>query len=175
MALWPGDPPPASLALVAAVALDEVAAAYAGSDRLAIKWPNDLLLDGAKLSGILLERSGDAVVIGFGVNLAKAPTDTPYPATSLAAAGVEPPDPGLFCEALADSVARWVARWRHGLGDVRAQWCRRAHPVGTPLVARLADGAALEGLFDGLDGDGGLRLRNRDGVRTIHAGDVFPL
>ncbi|OYY90030.1 MAG: biotin--[acetyl-CoA-carboxylase] ligase [Sphingomonas sp. 28-66-16] len=168
------DPPPATLALVAAVALEAAVAAYLGEARATLKWPNDLLLDGAKLSGILLERAGDAIVIGFGVNLAHHPTDLDRPATSLAAQGVAT-DPDDFLATLAENVAFWLARWRgEGLAPVRDRWTARAHPSGTALTARLPDGSAIDGLFDRLDGDGALILRLADGGRcVIHAGDVF--
>lgn len=144
--------------------------------RARLKWPNDLLIDGAKLSGILLERSGDAVVIGFGVNLAHHPQALDRPATSLAAQGAAP-DPALFAETLAEGFSRWLARWRgEGIAPVRDRWLARAHPPGTALTARLAEGAAIDGLFDGLDSTGALILRLADGGRrVIHAGDVFLL
>lgn len=172
--LAPGDPPAATLALVAAVALHEVASAFAGGERVEIKWPNDLMVAGAKLSGILLERIDDAVVVGFGVNLAEHPDATSRPATSFGAIGAAP-DPALFLEALAGSFARWLARWRdEGLQPVRARWLAAAHPPGTPLSTHTASGAWVEGLFDGLDESGALRLRLGDGsVQVVHAGDVF--
>lgn len=171
--LHPSDPPAPSLALVAAVALAETVEAFGAAPQ--IKWPNDLLIDGAKLSGILLERAGDAVVVGLGANLAHHPEGIDRPATSLAAILGHAPDADTFLAALADSFARWLYRWRaEGLAPVRARWIEKAHPVGFALTARLPDGTTLEGLFDGLDDMGALRLRLADGqVHVIHAADVF--
>jgi BirA family biotin operon repressor/biotin-[acetyl-CoA-carboxylase] ligase len=174
--LYPTDPQAATLALVAAVALEDAVRTFAPDAPLTLKWPNDLLIGGAKLSGILLERAEDAVIIGFGVNLAHHPEALDRPATSLAAHG-HAPDPQLFLETLAESMARWVNRWRgEGLGAIRDRWLARAHSPGTALTARLADGTSLDGLFEGLTGDGALILRLADGAhRVIHAGDVFLL
>lgn len=177
----PGDPPAATLALVAAVALDELVSARAGRDRVQIKWPNDLLLragqEWCKLTGILLERADQPIIVGVGVNLAHFPEHLARPVTSLAAAGIDPPTPADFADDLADAFARWLSRWRgEGLGPVRRRWLERAHPIGTALVARQADGSGIEGLFDGLAEDGALRLRLADGgVHVMHAGDVFLL
>lgn len=171
-----GDPPSPTLALVAALALDGVLQSRLGSDRLKIKWPNDLLVDGAKISGILLEGAGDAVVVGIGVNLAHHPTDIDRRATSLAALGVDPPAPADFAEELAASFAVWLSGWRaEGLGAIVEAWQGRAHPRGTPLRASAPEGD-LEGLYDGLDPDGALRLRTSDGrLHLVHAGDIFLL
>jgi BirA family biotin operon repressor/biotin-[acetyl-CoA-carboxylase] ligase len=171
-----GDPAAASLALVAGVALDETVAVFHRRGDVALKWPNDLLLDGAKLAGILLERAGDAVVVGIGVNLAHHPDLAERRTTSLIEHGspacVEP-----FAEALASAFERWVARWRtEGLAVVRARWLERAHRTGTALSVHLPDGASVDGLFDGLGDDGALCLRLASGERrVIHAGDVFLL
>lgn len=172
--LRPGDPPAETLALVAAVALDEAVRAHADPPELAIKWPNDLMIGGAKLAGLLLERVGDAVVVGAGVNLAYHPEGLDRPVTSLAAHG-HAPEPVVFAETLAESFARWLARWRaEGLAPVIARWSARAHAPGTALATHLPDGARIEGLFERLDRDGALILRLADGgVRAIHAGDVF--
>ena len=157
------------------MALEEAVGAYI-TGAAVLKWPNDLLIDGAKLSGILLERAGPAVVIGFGVNLAHHPTDTDRVATSLAAYNVAV-DSADFIETLVEAFARWVERWRgEGIDVVRRRWVERAHTVGTPLTARLPEGSAIDGLFDGLDAEGALILRLADGTRrVIHAGDVFLL
>lgn len=175
MRLREGDPPAPTLALVAAVALHEVAAAHAPAARIEIKWPNDLLAGGAKLAGILLERADEAVTIGFGVNLAAHPMELERPATSLAALTGAAPDVAAFHEDLADSLARWLALWRGGgLAVVRAAWLAAAHAPGTPIAARTASGDWAEGRFDGLGEDGALRLRLVDGaVLVLHAGDVF--
>lgn len=176
--LRPADPHAATLALVAAVALEEVVrlllpTPHAG---LRLKWPNDLLIDGAKVSGILLERADDAVVIGFGVNIADHPDLRDRPTTSLAAHGVAV-TPAAFATRLAAMLAAWLHHWRgEGLAPIRARWLDRAHPIGTPLSARLPDDTAIDGRFDGLDADGALNLRLADGTRrVIHAGDVFLL
>jgi BirA family biotin operon repressor/biotin-[acetyl-CoA-carboxylase] ligase len=167
--LRPGDPPAPTLALVAAVALQEVVSAYAPVHQVMIKWPNDLLVEGAKLAGILLERADDAVVIGIGVNLAHHPEGLHRPVTSLCDLLGTTPDPDTFLETLAESFARWIQRWRgEGLSRVRSTWLA-AHPLGTALST-----SAGEGLFEGLDETGALRLRLADGQsRVIHAGDVF--
>ena len=161
--------------MVAAVALHETLSAHAKGAEIRIKWPNDLLAGSAKLSGILLERVDNAVIIGFGVNLAEHPTDLDRPATSVAAIAGHAPDPGQFLEDLAASLTRWIGRWRsHGIAPIRTQWLAVAHPIGTALAAGTADGETIHGLFDGLDEVGALRLRLADGsVHVIHAGDVF--
>jgi BirA family biotin operon repressor/biotin-[acetyl-CoA-carboxylase] ligase len=150
--------------------LHEVAAAFAPEADLVLKWPNDLLAGGAKLAGILLEREEEAVVVGFGVNLAHFPAHFERPATSLAALTGAAPDPAAFLDALADAFARWLGRWRsEDLAVVRRQWLAAAHPPGTALST-----AGMDGLFDGLDESGALRLRLADGtIHIVHAGDVF--
>lgn len=172
--LRPTDPAPASLGLVAAVALHETVRVYLRDDDLLLKWPNDLLLRGAKLSGVLLERADDAVVVGVGVNVAHHPDLPDRPTTSLAAVGVDVA-PGDLAETLAEAFARCLSTWRGvGVAPVRARWLEAAHPIGAALSVRLPDGSVLHGLFAGLDADGALNLRLADGsARVIHAADVF--
>lgn len=166
------DPGAATLALVASVALDETLRAYGAEPW--IKWPNDLFVADAKLTGILLERSRDAVVVGIGVNLAHHPEGLDRLVTSLAALGLGAPDPELFLRDLAEAFARWLAAWRVSLEPVRRRWLERAHPIGTALSVRLPGQPPLDGLFDGLDAEGALRLRLPSGeVQVVHAGDVF--
>lgn len=181
--LRPGDPPTPTLAFVAAIALESVTREalranfgdpYANFGDLCLKWPNDLLLNGAKLAGILLEREADAVVIGFGVNLAHHPDLPDRPTTSLAAHGV-PLGPEVFQVRLRGTFANFHSEWRiSGPAPILTRWAERGHPPGTPLTAHLPDGAAIEGTFDRLAPDGALILRLADGAtRVIHAADVF--
>ncbi|MBW6525462.1 biotin--[acetyl-CoA-carboxylase] ligase [Sphingomonas sp. RHCKR7] len=172
-----GDPPAPTLALVAAVALEEaVRAALPDAGALQIKWPNDLLLGGAKLSGILLERVDDWVVIGSGVNVAHHPELADRATTSLRAAGATIDAPALQAD-LAAALARWLAIWRgQGLAPVTQRWRERAHPPGTELRARLPDGGEWHGRYETLDPGGALVLRLADGTaRVMHAGDIFLL
>jgi BirA family transcriptional regulator, biotin operon repressor / biotin---[acetyl-CoA-carboxylase] ligase len=173
--LMPSDPSAATLGFVAAVALHEVLSAYAPEAALKIKWPNDVLANGAKISGILLERTSDAVVLGIGVNLAHHPEIAGRLTTSVAACSGAAPDPHDFLETLTNSFAHWLGRWRgEGVGVVINSWQNLAHPIGAALSIALPDGEALEGLYQGLDHAGALKLRLANGiVRAIHAGDVF--
>ena len=170
-----GDPLAPSLALVAGVALHETLAVFAPDAGLTIKWPNDVVAGDAKLAGILLERHGDAVVVGIGANLAHHPDLPDRATTDLATLTGTAPDAATVAETLADGFARALAVWRDaGLAAVIARWLAAAHPRGTALVARLPDGDSVTGLFDGLDPIGALRLRLADGsARVIHAGDVL--
>jgi len=155
---------------VAGLALIEAVDTAVPGQPLMLKWPNDLLLAGKKLAGILLERSGKRVVAGFGINLAVAPDLPDRPAASLAGAIT----PQAFAPLLAASFARLVRLWRSSEPQSLARaWLARAHPVGTELTVHGGDAEAVSGGFDGIEADGTLRLRLADGsVRAIHAADV---
>ena len=175
VALHAGDPPPPTLALVAGLAVHAaVSAQLPPPARAMLKWPNDVLINGTKLAGILLERVADHVVVGIGVNLAQAP-DVPDRAT--VALNHFGPAPGrdAFAGAVADCFAEELHRWRsYGLGPLLAHWQACAHPPGTPLSVTQPDGAPLSGTFAGLADDGALRLALPDGTtRHIHAGEVL--
>jgi BirA family biotin operon repressor/biotin-[acetyl-CoA-carboxylase] ligase len=173
--LAPGDPPPASFALAVGLAVYEaVLPLLPDPAPLQLKWPNDVTYAGAKLAGILLEREGDALVVGVGVNLAQAPAITGR--ETIALAGVVPtPDRDLFAGALAASFATELERWRsYGLDPLARRWQAAAHPRGTALTVVPPGEAPLAGSFDGLTEDCALRLRLADGTaRVMHAGDVF--
>jgi len=169
-----GDPPPHTLALVAANAVHALLAPLCAGE-VRIKWPNDVLADGAKIAGILLERTGDAVVAGIGINVTGHPVGLDRPVTSLLAQGMPDGDAAALQVRLAELFAHWLAIWRvQGLDPVRAHWLANAHPAGTPMRVVQPDGATVEGSFDTLDRDGMLILRLANGEsRAIHAGDIL--
>jgi BirA family biotin operon repressor/biotin-[acetyl-CoA-carboxylase] ligase len=167
--LMPGDPGPPSLSLAAGLALIEAVDVAVPDQSLMLKWPNDLLLNNSKLAGILLERSGDRVVAGFGVNLATAPRLADRDTAALN--GVLSPQ--SFAPLLAGSFSRMVALWRSSDPESFARaWLARAHPVGTRLTVHASTEEKVAGTFDGIEPDGALRLRREGGVELVRAGDV---
>lgn len=167
--LHPGDPPAPTLSLAAGLALIEAVDVAAPDQPLMLKWPNDLLLGGDKLAGVLLERSGDKVVAGFGVNLASAPQFPDRKAASLK--GVMTPK--AFAPLLAASFARLLALWRTSEPrDIARAWQVRAHQPGALLTVHVGTNDRISGRFDGLEPDGALRLRTDQGVEIVRAGDI---
>lgn len=150
----------------------------AGEARIALKWPNDVLLDGAKLAGILLEaqrrRDGaTAVVIGFGVNVVAAPEGLPYPATSLHGLGA-PIDAQSVFEALAASWHQHYEIWRGpgGTAEILSHWRQSAAGIGAPVAVKTNTGV-VRGVFETIDDAGQLIVRDDEGHRVaIAAGDV---
>lgn len=177
------DPSPianvAELCFVAALAVDDAILAVAPDafDAFSLKWPNDGLLGGAKVVGILIEATTRArttqAAIGIGVNITGHPDDTPYPTTSFGAKGFAFDRDQLF-EALSASMIRALAVWNRGAGfaQIRAGWLARAAGLGGPLVMRT-DGRRVEGIFTGLDPQGRLILDTPDGRELITAGEVL--
>lgn len=165
-----GDPAAQSLSIVAGLALIEAIDAAVPGQALMLKWPNDVMLLGRKLAGILLERSGERVAVGFGVNLATAPALPDRQCASLAA----PLTPEAFAPLLAGSFARLLGLWRTSEPMLLVQaWLARAHPLGTRLSVHSSATETVSGRFDGLEPDGGLRLRRNDGmIDIVRAGDV---
>lgn len=169
-----GDPPAGTLALAAGLAVHEAVSVYLPEGQSAVlKWPNDVMVGRAKLAGILLEREGDAVVLGIGVNLANAPQVQGRETVALSSFGTAPARNDFAAE-LACSFALELERWRSfGLEPIVNRWLKAGHPVGTPLDVGEPGEEALSGTFAGLAADGALQLRLAGGTtRTIHAGEV---
>ena len=170
----------AQLSFVAAVAVCDMLANFADETEVRVKWPNDVLAAGGKIAGILLESAshgGEApswLAIGIGVNLTSHPPATEFPATSLTALGASPPSADDALLYLAANFAKWYEIWcSDGFGPIRDAWLARAAGLGTRIRARLSQHEA-SGVFEGIDEDGALLLREGAGsTRAIAAGEVF--
>jgi BirA family biotin operon repressor/biotin-[acetyl-CoA-carboxylase] ligase len=180
--LRPGRPAAdcAQLSFVAALAAHDVVSGYVLSADVRVKWPNDILVDGKKICGILLESASSGTVvpdwlaIGLGLNLATFPDRTETPATSIAAFGAPVPAPAAALQALAASFAGWYQLWHEkGFAPVREAWLARAAGLGTRIRARLEGGEWYD-VFEGIDENGALILREVPGrLRIIAAGEIF--
>lgn len=175
----------AQVAFVAALAVAQTFDAFVPPSLVSIKWPNDVLIDGRKAAGILIESGASPagglwIAAGCGLNLAHAPGDTERPATSAAEhlRGDVPatPAPAAALAVLAQAFEQRLAAWdTYGFAAVADAWSVRAAGLNRPCVARL-EGETVEGVAEGLDPDGALRLRLATGaIRRITAGDVFPV
>jgi len=142
------------------------------------KWPNDVLVGGRKIAGILLESEASGarvswLIVGVGINLASHPEATDAPATSLAALG-KYATPDAMLAAFCVRFLHWHETWRaHGFAPLRASWLRRAHALGDEIRVRYG-AVETRGRFADLDASGALVLENAEGTRHIAAGTVFP-
>jgi BirA family biotin operon repressor/biotin-[acetyl-CoA-carboxylase] ligase len=176
--------PPAlapQLSFVAGLAVhDAVAACAPGlAPKLRLKWPNDVLLDGRKLSGMLIEAESQprfSLAIGIGVNCVSHPLDTGYGATDLQANNIAIAAQDLLPRLAAAMSAR-VEQWAAGAGfaTIRSDWLARAASLGETILVRLPE-RELTGIFEGIDADGRLLLVTPDKTtETVAAGDIFAL
>jgi BirA family biotin operon repressor/biotin-[acetyl-CoA-carboxylase] ligase len=172
----------AQLGFVAALAVGEAVGPLtpAGAE-LRYKWPNDVLLNGGKVAGILLESEMTEagalawLVAGIGINVAGHPPETTYPAASLREAGNAEVGAARMLEAFVERFFTWTGRWlAEGFAPVRRAWLDGASGLGGPITARLERGE-VAGHFAGIDADGALLLETSAGARRITAGDVFPV
>ena len=165
------------LSFVAALAIADTLASLAPQAAITLKWPNDVLLNGAKAAGILIETEWQdhrlIAAIGCGLNLAHAPQATRYPATSLAAAGLKA-TPEIALEHLAHAFAQHFAVWDEGrnFAAIRRLWLARAHALGQ-TVSLSAGNETFTGIFTDLGPDGAMILTLANGsTRALHAGEV---
>jgi BirA family biotin operon repressor/biotin-[acetyl-CoA-carboxylase] ligase len=170
----------AQVSFIAALAVSDLARAYLPANRVKVKWPNDVMVDNRKLAGVLVESGqwsggGLWLAIGAGINLLKAPEHAERPAITLSAATMTPPpEPRVALEGLAAAFADWLEIWdQEGFAAIAGAWTERAQGIGQVCSVRLP-AETIEGIAEGLETDGALRLRLADGsIRRITAGDVF--
>jgi BirA family biotin operon repressor/biotin-[acetyl-CoA-carboxylase] ligase len=156
------------------------------SDQVALKWPNDILLGGGKLGGILLEgvviQTGDprdpshcVTIIGIGVNCAAAPKGLPYAARALSNVGAYAPSAEAVFARLSDCFVSTLDLWANGEGfpAIREKWLEDAAGLGEPIRVALARGEELQGRFKTIDASGRLIITTDSGDRIVDAGDVF--
>ncbi len=175
-------PQQASLrSFMAAIALFEALAMYVDRTKLSLKWPNDVLLNGGKIAGILLETSGqgpyvDWLAVGIGVNLAHVPDnvrDAAFPPVSLAGEGGRTATPSEFLIRLAADYATQESKlWEFGFEIIRSDWLRHAARLGEVITARTTRDE-ITGTFDTIDHDGNLVLITPEGPKVIPAADIY--
>jgi len=171
----------AQLGFVSALAVADAIGELAPTVGVLCKWPNDVLANGKKVCGILLETEmvtgdrPDFVISGIGINLVSSPRDTPYQATSLAEEGAPRITAAAMNVALIRHFAGWLAIWQQGgFAPIREAWLARAAGLGEPIQVRL-ERDTLHGRFVDLDNDGALLLDMPSGSRRVAAGEVFPV
>lgn len=172
----------AQMSFVSALALYDAVAVFNGGSDLALKWPNDLLLNNKKLSGILLETVSHqgrlGIVTGIGVNLVHAPEsvvleDRALPAISLNTVVEKPPSPDEFLNVLAAFMSSWQQVWNsQGFDPIRSAWLSRAIGLGQRISARLPNADHI-GVFEDIDQNGSLVLRTNTSRLVLPAADVY--
>ena len=162
----------AELGFVTAVVVAEtVEALLPKTAHVQLKWPNDVLVDGAKISGILVEQAEDAAIVGIGLNILHAPTVEAYRTTTIIAhGGVASVDwaRNLLLERFRERVNLWQ---QDGFPPIRDLWIVRSSPIGSPIQVNCA--SPVCGRFAGMDHDGALLVDTDAGRRRILAGEVL--
>ena len=171
----------AQLGFIAALAIGDTLSSICGRrEGLSYKWPNDVLLRGRKIAGILLEAELGAgaapefVVVGVGVNLVLSPRDTAFPATSIIEEDLGTVSAGAVLESFARHFQAWAEHWcKEGFGPVRAAWRSHAAALGESIRVHL-EPTTLHGRFLDIDQHGALLLESAGEIRHISAGEIFP-
>jgi len=157
--------------LTALAVADTVEALMPVNIKPMLKWPNDVLVNGAKIAGILLEQVDDATIIGIGLNVLEAPTGSGYRTTTIVANGGIASVDGAR-DILLDRFGHHLAAWQQcGFAPIRDQWLARTYPIGAAIRVN-GNGAAMVGSFVGLDDDGALLLDTPQGRQRLIAGEV---
>jgi BirA family transcriptional regulator, biotin operon repressor / biotin---[acetyl-CoA-carboxylase] ligase len=160
------------IGFVAALAVaDAVDALLPRQVRATLKWPNDVLVRGGKIAGILLDQADDALIVGIGLNVLQSPSGVSYQVATIVGCGGLATVDGARDKLLA-ALAGWLETWQQeGFAPIRAAWLARAHPIGSAISVRLGE-HFVTGTFAGIDDDGTLLLDTADGRSRIVAGDV---
>jgi BirA family biotin operon repressor/biotin-[acetyl-CoA-carboxylase] ligase len=162
----------AELSFLAALAVaDTVEALLPRQIRAVLKWPNDVLVNGAKIAGILLEQADDATIMGIGLNVLEAPSNLAYKTTTIVAnSGIASVDGAR--DILLGRLGVHLANWRaDGFAPIRERWLNRSYPIGAAIRANAGD-QPVAGHFAGLDLDGALLLDTPQGRQRIVAGEI---
>jgi BirA family biotin operon repressor/biotin-[acetyl-CoA-carboxylase] ligase len=162
----------AELSFLAALAVaDTVEALLPRQIRAILKWPNDVLVNGGKIAGILLEQTDDATVLGVGLNVLQAPSNAAYKTTTIVANGGIASVDGAR-DILLSRLGQHLADWREsGFAPIRQQWLNRSYPIGAAIRAN-SSGHPIAGHFAGLDVDGALLLDTPQGRQRVVAGEI---
>ena len=164
------------LSFLAALAVaDTVEALLPRETRAMLKWPNDVLVNNGKIAGILLEQAADALIIGIGLNVLQAPSNTTYKATTIVAnGGIASVDSAR--DIVLDRLGKLLSVWHaDGFGPIRDRWLERSYPIGTMIRANIGGGQMIGGQFGGLEPDGALILDTPEGRRRIVVGEVVAI
>lgn len=165
----------AQLSFVVALAIHDGIAALLPTHKVVLKWPNDVLVNDAKICGLLLEREDDALIIGFGVNCAHHPDNTPYPATNLGVLLGRAVGPEEVLAPILASFSRHYTAWQEqGFAPIRIRWLDAAKGLNAPIRVVLGE-RVIEGIFTDIDSkDGALLVKTADtSLVRITAGDVY--
>ena len=170
------DPPASTLSFTVALAVYDLLASQLISPKsIQLKWPNDVLVNQAKICGILLESVADKVIVGIGINVAFHPDLPNRKTTSIHQANSHNDRSAEeILDMLVPAFDQRLDQWRHrGLPSILSNWQEKAHPIGTTLTASVDPKNRIEGRFAGLSITGALKLEKPDGsLVEIHAGDV---
>lgn len=168
----------AQLSFVTSLAVRDTVASLVDMNDVKCKWPNDVLVDGKKISGILLEtysneKADNLMIIGIGINVDHHP-DTPlYPTTHINEKSKAPFKYYDVFQRLAEKMAFWLDNWqKNGFTNIREEWLSKAKGKGEQITVRLPN-EEINGRFVDLDANGALMLDMNDEIRLIHSGDVF--
>ena len=170
----------AQISLVAALGLGDAIGQFIAPERVTNKWPNDVLIDGKKAAGLLLESSANYtskinwVIVGCGVNISSFPKIADYETTCLCDAAERPIEVEELLLCFIDCFDRRYSTWlASGIAEIRKSWLERGHDIGKEITVRLPT-EEKRGIFEGLDADGALILALPNGEREfVTAGDVF--